>query len=61
MKVFKTIAVVTAGTAIGLLIANKLTDGAVMEAMTDIYHNIVDKGQDAVETVADAASKVAEA
>ena len=61
MKVLKTVAIITVGAAAGLLIANKLTDGAVKEAMSEIYHNIVDKGEATVDAVADGAMNVAEA
>ena len=61
MKVLKTIAVITVGAAAGMLIANKLTDGAVVDALTDLYHTIVDKGEAAVEAVAETAEAVTDA
>ena len=61
MKVIKTIAIVTIGVGAGMVIANKLTDGAVMDAVTNLYHNIVDKSEDAIDAVADTAENVADA
>ena len=61
MKVLKTLALVAASAAVTVFVTNKLTNGAVLDAMSDVYHNIVDKSEDVVEAVADTAETVADA
>ena len=64
MKIVKTMLIVGAGVGAGLIVANYLTNGAVVEAASDIFTNakdrIMTKTQDAAEVITDAAEEFAE-
>lgn len=64
MKIVKTMLIVGAGIGAGLVIANYITDGAVVEAASEFVANakdrIMNKGQDAAEVVTDAIENVVE-
>ena len=64
MGTFKTILVVGASVAAGMAIANYLTDGAVIDATSNVFNTVKDKvmnkGADVAETVGEVADDLAD-